>query len=213
MMKRDEKLKLDYEQTVQYHHNLADIRFRLLTMVPASTAAAILFVEKTVTGPVVLIVGLLGFMVTLGITFYDQRNTQIYDAMQKRAKTLEALLGFEPLDETKKKRGGAFLDRPNRDRRLFGLFLMWHDRALAIIYASTFSGWSYLIVNGFIETFGGKIHWDLHYLRFLLPYLVFWVFMWALEKFDDPTDIPEALPTSVRRLAYSETDEKKPDVT
>ena len=72
----------------------------------------------------------------LGIIVYDQRNTQIHDAMQKHAKTLEALLGLEPLDDTKKGRGGAFLDRPGRNLRLFGILLMWHDRGLALICSS-----------------------------------------------------------------------------
>ncbi|MBI5102400.1 MAG: hypothetical protein HZB33_11265 [Nitrospirae bacterium] len=205
-MDQDEKLKLDYEQTTQYHHNLADIRFRLLALVPIATGAAIALVEKTVSGPHVLAIGLLGFMVTLGITFYDQRNTQIYDAMQKRAKTLEVLLGFLPLDDKTKQRGGAFLDRPDRGRRLFGVFLMWHDRALAVIYAATFAGWSYLITDGLIQTVGKSGGRLVPWARFLIPILTFCLFVRALEEFDDPTDIPDALPFAVREIAYRKMD-------
>ena len=40
-MDRDEKLKLDYEQTIAYYHHLADSRFKLLALVPIVTGAAI----------------------------------------------------------------------------------------------------------------------------------------------------------------------------
>ncbi len=40
-MDKDEKLKLDYEQTVAYYHHLADSRFKLLALIPIVTGAAI----------------------------------------------------------------------------------------------------------------------------------------------------------------------------
>jgi hypothetical protein len=206
-MNPNEKLRVDYEQTVSYHHHLADIRFRLLTLMPLSTGAAIMFVEKTMTPAVTLAIGLLGFTVTIGVTFYDQRNTQIYDAMQKRAKALEALLGFPPLDKGKMNCGGPFLDRPHRNRRFFGL-LMWHDRALAIIYAATFAGWSYLIADGSMKLLFSDVRWYYTAIRLMLPAFVFFTFFRALMRFDDPTDIPEALPLATRNLAYRSSSEE-----
>ena len=68
-MDRDEKLKLDYEQTVAYYHHLADSRFNSLALVPIVTSAAIgLLSEGTQLGSV-LAIGILGFVVTVGIFF------------------------------------------------------------------------------------------------------------------------------------------------
>lgn len=203
---RSDLLRLDYEHTIQYHHHLSDIRFRLLAFVPIATGGAIVLVEESLTGPAVLAIGLLGFLVTLGITIYDQRNTQIYDAMQKRAKMLEGLMGFPPLNAEAKRCGGAFLDRPDRGRRLLGLILMWHDRGLAIIYSAVFAGWAYLMTKGLTETLPmtpRTVGWTL----VLVPSSVFCLFVVALERFDDPTDVPEALPAEIRARVFIEADE------
>ncbi len=200
-MEKEEKMKLDYEQTTLYHHKLHDVRFKLLALVPIATGAAIGLIDKIGSGPKMLVIGVLGFFVTLGVTIYDQRNTQIYDAMQKRAKTLETLLDFKPLDENKN-RGGAFLDRPDRGRRLFGFLLMWHDRALAIIYAAAFGGWTYLVVEGFIQSIGAIDHKFSVFGRIIIPVLVFILFLRALHEFDDPTDTPDSMSPEIKKLVY-----------
>lgn len=76
-MDRDEKLKLDYEQTTAYYHHLADSRFKLLALVPIVTGAAIGLLSQGADPATVLVIGILGFVVTLGLFFYNQRNTQI----------------------------------------------------------------------------------------------------------------------------------------
>ena len=92
------KLKLDYEQTVLIFNSLAEIRFKLLAMVPTFTVVAIGVIDKLVSNPsTMLAIGALGFLATLGIAFYDQRNTQLYNSAQLRAKSLEALMNFEKL--------------------------------------------------------------------------------------------------------------------
>jgi len=203
-MDYEDKLQLDYEQTTHYFHELHNVRFRLLALVPIVTGAAIGFLGDETSGPKVLAIGILGFLVTLGIAIYDQRNTQIYDSMQKRAKTLEAKLRFDPIDTNIKKRGGAFLDRPQRSRKLFGLLLMWHDRALAIIYSAVFGAWSYLILDGFIKTLGYDL-WNMSlWGRVLIPIVVFSLFLLELHRFDEPTDIPEALPPETRKDIFIE---------
>lgn len=92
-----ERLKLDYEQTTKYFHTLADVRFKLLALVPVVAGAAFGLVSKASLEPETVIgISGLGFIVTLGIMFYDQRNTQIYNDMMVRAKMLEALMDFTP---------------------------------------------------------------------------------------------------------------------
>jgi len=203
-MEYEEKLKLDYEQTTHYHHELHNVRFRLLALVPIVTGVAVGFLSDATSGSKVLTIGILGFLVTLGIAIYDQRNTQIYDSMQKRAKTLEAKLGFDPIDKNIRKRGGAFLDRPHRSRKLFGLFLMWHDRALAIIYSAVFAAWSYLIVDGFIKILGHDLWNILLWCRVLIPIMIFFLFLLELHRFDEPTDVPEALSQETRKDIFIE---------
>ena len=48
-MHYEEKLKLDYEQTGQYFHELAGVRFKLLALVPVVTGAAISLLGSTAT--------------------------------------------------------------------------------------------------------------------------------------------------------------------
>jgi hypothetical protein len=54
-------------------------------------------------------VAAIGLLATVGVMFYDQRNTAIYDAMQKRAKMLEAILQFERWDDTKRCGGHSWV--------------------------------------------------------------------------------------------------------
>lgn len=98
-MDKDEKLKLDYEQTTIYYHQLADSRFKLLALIPIVTGAAIGLLNTGIPSSVVLVIGCLGFVVTLGLFLYNQRNSQMFDAMVIRAKMLETLLELQSLDD------------------------------------------------------------------------------------------------------------------
>jgi hypothetical protein len=153
-MSDEARLETDYEQTTRYFHHLVDIRFKLLAFVPFVTGAAVgLLTEGDSAASTRLIVGLLGFLVTVGIVIYDLRNTQIHDRLVSRAKFLEEELGLprnprrsrnpdKPADA-----GGAFIDRPGQRRKLFGLIEIWHDRGLALVYSSVLAAWTYLILD------------------------------------------------------------------
>jgi len=165
MTDQDRELWLaDYEATRQYFMDLSATRFKLLAFLPTITGTVVAVLFGTLQSPQMLAgVGAFGFMVTLGILFYDQRNTQIYDALVLRAQSIETKLGFAPLTghihqdmRTKRSCGGAFLDRPPRSLHLFpftrsgrwGIFKMWHDRGLALIYSSVFAGWVFTCAAG-----------------------------------------------------------------
>lgn len=327
----NERMKVDYEQTVKYFHVLADIRFKLIALVPVLTGAAIglvsksLSAEKGISPETATAISILGFVVTLGIMFYDQRNTQIYNDMMLRAKMLEAMLGFEhfdkPLDDSsagekklfrlktiwrlsydlyvrminlveekkrdlykeqgyellfrvglgyrdalddkvvseelverfrdkeislsansivsveiegrkwlvtdkdrgrvyfviadekelsiyrKRQRGGTLLDRPKRSLNLFGFISMWHDRGLAMIYASAMGGWMYLLVDS-----GLRIEFVRKSLvipeaievavRFGIPFIVAIIMLFEMHRFDRATDESKALPEHARDLVY-----------
>ena len=122
-MNPDELRKLDYEKTLQYANQLAEIRFKLLALIPVATGGA-LGLAQLQTNPISsLFLGVLGFFVTLGLVFYDQRNSEIYEKQMHRARLLELDLDFPSIlgdDST----GGPVGGRPSRGRRLFGKFEM-----------------------------------------------------------------------------------------
>lgn len=97
MDERTELIRLDYEKTVAIWQQLVEIRFKLLAVVPVVTGAAVAFTESAKTPALGITLGLLGFLVTLGIISYDQRNTEIYEVLVRRAKLLELRLGVPPL--------------------------------------------------------------------------------------------------------------------
>mgnify|MGYP006296447393 CR=1 FL=1 len=141
MTKSDYFLLADYEATRQYVLHLASTRFRLLSALPVITGLALALLNRLEDKDIGFAVALLGFVVTVGLTIYDQRNTQIYDRLVKRAQFLEDQLLFTPCPITNRQTGGAFRDRPSRR---WGV--IWHDLGLALIYAVALSAWAYLTV-------------------------------------------------------------------
>jgi hypothetical protein len=151
MTEREIELELarwDYEQTVATVRQLTDIRFKLLAFVPTLSGIAIGLVTRRVQPGVEAAVGAFGFLITLGIAFYDQRNSALYDELIGRARWLEATILRLPSRHTHLARGGQYAERPGERRRLFGLIEIWHDRALALIYGTVLGGWTFLFLLG-----------------------------------------------------------------
>jgi hypothetical protein len=113
-------------------------------------------------------------------------------------------LGFDPIDTNMKKRGGVFLDRPQRGRNCLDYSSCGMIELLPLSIQSFFAAWSYLIVDGFIKT----ITYDLWKIslwgRILIPIIVFVLFLSELHRFDEPTDVPEALPPETRKDVFME---------
>ena len=131
---------LAYEQTLASYRMLADIRFKLLAFIPVISGIAITFLTsdpETVQNypQMALIIGVLGFFVTLGIAFYDQRNSRLHDATLGYARDLERRL------RPSSGEGHIIEMRRAPRRRLFGVVEIWHDRALALIYGSVLGAW------------------------------------------------------------------------
>lgn len=149
-----DRIKVDYEQTLATYRMLADIRFKLLAFVPTISGAAIaLLSSKTAqTQPqTTLVISLLGFLVTLGIAFYDLRNSEIHDQMVTRAGFLERVLQFPVLHG----REGHMKQRPKSSRYLFNIYRIWHDRALAIIYGTVLGAWLFPFCYALFSVVGG----------------------------------------------------------
>lgn len=143
-----DKLKLDYEQTCQQIRAFTDIRFKLLAFVPTLSGISVALLGNVPDPWTVLAVGLLGWFVTLGLVFYEMRNTGLYNAALDRAKLLEVSLGM-PLATPGKERGGLFIERPPTPR-WFERLAVRHGQALAFVYSAALGGWSYIVANSLL---------------------------------------------------------------
>ncbi|MCA1708676.1 MAG: hypothetical protein LC808_37490 [Actinobacteria bacterium] len=146
-----EKAQLDYEAVLSVFQLLTDVRFKLLALVPtiSGTAVALLTSSDVGQGEQVVVASL-GFIVTLGIVFYEQRNTQLYNNAIGRAKHLETnelKLSVARGDLT----GGLFSSRKREARKLFGVVPMWHDRGLALVYAPVLGAWGFSALEAVVR--------------------------------------------------------------
>jgi hypothetical protein len=132
--------QLDYEQTLQTYRQLAEIRFKLLALVPTLSGIAVaLITSATLERSQKAALAALGFVVVLGIVIYDQRNSQFYNGAIGRAQFLECELGLAsaPGDEA----GGLFRSREGHPTlHLFSLPVR-HGLGLALIYSPVFGAW------------------------------------------------------------------------
>lgn len=176
-----EKRMADYQITVDVIKLLSDIRFRCLVFVTAITAIANALIPGTGNPGTRIALGLVGLVATLGITVYDLRNSQLYDAAIHRAKELERQLELLPATN-KWDEGGLFAERPQyvpdgkweeltfkqredkiKQRKLplmrFWFITVKHDHGLALIYGAAIGGWVYLIADGLLALPAPKSLW------------------------------------------------------
>jgi hypothetical protein len=147
----DEKAKLDYEQVLGIFKLLTEVRFKLLALVPSISGTAVALLTSTGLGTAEQVaLASLGFFVTLGILFYEQRNTQLYNNVVGRAEYLEETLGLSSAAEHEA--GGLFASRKRAPRRLFGIVPMRHDRGLALIYAAVLGAWLFAALEAYVSS-------------------------------------------------------------
>lgn len=146
-----EVVRLEYEQVNETIRMLTDVRFKLLAFVPAVSGFAVALLTRsavshaTVPGSVVAAASTLGFFVTLGIVFYDQRNSNLYDGLIRRANEIESTF-----NEYGGRGKGLWSSRPPARLYLLGVVRVWHDRGLALIYASVLGGWLFAFTTGIV---------------------------------------------------------------
>jgi hypothetical protein len=150
---RRQELLAEYAEVNQNFRMLADIRFKLLALIPTLGGVAIFLLSKMQQGgsepkpgyDLLLFISFLGLLATLGVTYYDQRNSELYADLESRAKELEEKLEL---------RGGQFLLRPGRGRHLFGFLQLGHDPGLALIYGAVLGAWFYPLTSAFLGWIG-----------------------------------------------------------
>lgn len=148
-MTEPELLKLDYEKTLEVVNDLSNIRFKLLGLLPLATGGTLALAEY---GKDPLTAAVLAVLGSVGIMFYDQRNTELYERQVRRAKLLEIRLGL-PKASSVERCGGPLVNRASRGRRFLGV-RMWHDRGLILIYSICLSVWAYLLTSSLIVLSG-----------------------------------------------------------
>jgi hypothetical protein len=149
---RSDRLRLDYQQTTDLLRTLTDVRFKLLALVPTLSGAAIAVLAHPSSPAVLIGVGLLGLVATLGLLLYELRNSQLSEYGTHRAQTIEAELGLLAIRGTGP--GGLFRERPDRTLRLFGLASVDRDRGLVLVYSAALAGWTYLCAWGLLHAAG-----------------------------------------------------------
>jgi hypothetical protein len=168
-----EVVQLDYTQTGEQIKMLTDIRFRLLAFVPSIVGGGVTLLSSksaSTAGDYLLTgsIGVLGFMLTLGVVLYDLRNSQLYNAHMHRAKVLEKVLkcvstGKERLWPTPSTGGGKTYWRSGSSEELetggvhtqrakaLGSILgqrIGHASALSLVYGVALGAWIFPIVRG-----------------------------------------------------------------
>lgn len=151
-------LQKEYDLVNGNFRQLSEIRFKLLGFVPSIGGVANFALTQAVlsrdasdgTYWLALVFGMVGFLATLGVAMYDQRNSELYAALIKRAKYLEAGFGLPHMTKENDP-GGQFRERPDRSKRLFGLVLMGHDGSLALIYGPVLGAWFFPLIYSFLK--------------------------------------------------------------
>ena len=134
-MNDDERLRLEYQQSVTAFGGLTEIRFKLLALVPTVAGAVVALVPAHSTGVELLAIGLLGLVATKGVLVYELRNSQIRAAAGERMTEIEGeLFARGPIGKVP-------------PRKVLGIELT-HTLAVALVYGAAIGGWAYLVVWG-----------------------------------------------------------------
>jgi len=162
-------LELEYAQINNNFRFLAEVRFKLLALVPTLGGAAVFVLSNiglkagvSSAGSfdellLVLFVGTVGFLALLGITLYDLRNSELYNALIHRAKHLETQLNLQgsPGGLKISTLGGQFNERPHQGRRF--ILRAGHDLSLALIYGPLLGAWLFPVLYSALRLGGGGI--------------------------------------------------------
>ena len=129
--KRDKELKV-YEQLCNSYRAIDDLRAKLLGFLPLATGGGIFFLVNTLkdeTKQFLLPMGAFGFVITLGLFFYEIYGIRKCGALIDAGKNLERILGVE----------GQFKTRPHEVARLID-----EPFAAGWIYPAVLAAWTFL---------------------------------------------------------------------
>jgi hypothetical protein len=131
-----------YQELCNSYHAIADFRARLLGLLPLASGAGIyVLVDDVLLQPTqghiasayLVPLGLFGFIVTLGLFFYELRGIQRCNALVRAGKQLESALGLD----------GQFRLRPPDIAGFIGSTL-----AARLIYPAVLAAWMFVAASG-----------------------------------------------------------------
>ncbi|HET9375042.1 MAG TPA: hypothetical protein VFO40_08715 [Chthoniobacterales bacterium] len=131
----------EYLEICRSHHAITDFRAKLLALLPVASGAGLFLLlsknQKSLDLVHLPAIGVFGFLVTLGLFFYELRGIQLCKALKERCKLLEEQLRLT---------GRQFSERPRA--RLGGL--IGAEGAAWIIYPTVLLSWVYVAIIRFI---------------------------------------------------------------
>lgn len=105
---------MEYREVNANFRALAEIRFKLLALVPTVSGLGIALTDQNTAAdsPITALLSGLGLVVLLGIVAYDQRNSQLYNRLVGHAQFLERQMkllqaGREPTDPPSRERSAV----------------------------------------------------------------------------------------------------------
>jgi hypothetical protein len=128
---QDEQLRI-YEQLCNSYRAIDDFRAKLLGFLPLASGGGIFLLAKTFEGEtkqLLLPIGAFGFVITLGLFFYEIYGIRKCGALINAGKNLERMLGVE----------GQFKSRPREVARLVD-----EPFAAGLIYPAVLAAWLFL---------------------------------------------------------------------
>jgi hypothetical protein len=163
-------LELAYHRACENYEAITEFRAKLLTLLPLATGTgAFLLLQKAdrdLVGPI----GLLGFVVTVGLFAYELRGMQRCSRLEVQACTLEEHLGLSEEE-------GPFKGQPSRS--LGGM--LGPPAAALIIYLATAFTRLYIAGLGFSWLQRpSRVWWLLLVYAVVLTYLVVLAMAWLL---------------------------------
>ncbi|OUM00776.1 hypothetical protein [Variovorax sp. JS1663] len=140
-----EALLKEYGDVANNFRGLADVRFKLLNLLPIAAAATAAFKGDKPDG-LTFFISLFGLAVTIGLLVYNARNDQLYDELVGRAAAIERAVSLPD---------GAYANRPRPWLDIHALGHTWnvdHRSAVALIYSATICLWLTLGLASILET-------------------------------------------------------------
>ena len=131
-----ETLRMEYSEICKSYYNVREMQLKLLTLIPiASGTAASIVIKALADRAHTIMVGSLGFTLTLGLFLYSLRGTQHANALIKQGTSLEEQLRLSV---------GQFKGRPDRMTWIIG-----YTTASTLMYVVVLTAWGYAIHLGF----------------------------------------------------------------
>ena len=126
--------RLGYQEVCKSYQSITDTRLKLLGFLPIASGAGIYAVlgdGGSSIPPFAWVAGLFGFLVTLGLFFYELRGLQRSAVLERIGRELELSLGLA---------NGQFSSQP--EAQLGGIVDV--RGAAWVIYTTVLGGWAYL---------------------------------------------------------------------